>query len=164
MCLQTHLWVCTHIYHLHTPMCSRGERSVVWAPIDTPLRSPPQQRQENKEAGGSASGYRSSPLCSRSAGSHRRRSQFNLLYLTDQELWAAANETGLSPVCRSLKQPTQSRLHRFTQIQAECMSKLMKNNENCFGKKASKYWVSEFESESSWSNLSMRRKTAQRKY
>lgn len=66
-----------------------------------------QQTQENKEACGSASGYRSSALCSRSVGSHRNCSRFNLLYLTDQELLATANETGPSPVCRTLKQPTQ---------------------------------------------------------
>lgn len=78
-------------------------------PSIRPSDLPCQQTPENKEACGSASRYRSSLLCSRSVGSHRSRSQFNLLYLTDQELWAAANETGPSPVCRTLNQPTQSK-------------------------------------------------------
>lgn len=111
MCLQTHLsvCVCAHVYIIYTHRCVALVSAAQCEPPSIRPSDPScQQTQQNKEACGSASGYRSSLLCSPSAGSHRRRSQFNLLYLTDQELWAAANETGPSPVCRTLNQPTQS--------------------------------------------------------
>lgn len=75
------------VYHLHTALWPWwAQRS--GSPLSIRPSDPPscQQTQENKESSGSASGYRSSSLCSRSAGSQRSRSQFNLLYLTDQEL------------------------------------------------------------------------------
>ncbi len=62
---------CTYHFHTHTPLCSPGECSAVWAPSIRPSDLPCQQTQQNKEARGSASGYRSSLLCSRSVGSHR---------------------------------------------------------------------------------------------
>lgn len=80
----THRWDCGSVcVHIH------GHVAVVRAAHCEPSRyAPPdllcQQTKQNKEACGSASGDRSSPLCSCSVGSHRRRSQFNHLYLTDR--------------------------------------------------------------------------------
>ena len=112
--------VCSCIYHLHT-QCRVALVSAAQCepPSIRPSDLPCQQTQENKEACGSASGYRSSPLCSRSAGSHRSRSQFNLLYLTDQELWDAANETGPSPVRRTLNRPTQSKTMQSSGVHSD---------------------------------------------
>lgn len=80
----THLSVCVIYTHCRVAVVSA-------APCEPPPR---QQTQENKEAGGSASGCRSSPLCCHSARSRRRRSQFTLLHMTDQE-------TGLNRATRT---------------------------------------------------------------